>query len=599
FFFPSDTSLHEVSLLSPYDPSRRLTSPDDQQSTLKSWVHVWDEEPGESAALRPKLDSVTTAGIGVLSMDTWRPPLMIGPPATPSKPISETEDHASEMDTFIVAFTFCLGVSGFWKMPVLVTRHGGAFFVACLVMYALLAQPVLYLELILGQFTTSGVTRLYRCFPLFKGVGYMSVMYCFLLAVCQSLREVYAAFYLIHGTGQGMPWSRCRDEWTNCYNPDEDFRLCKDVQGNENATAASDQGHNATSDQSGSHYLANPSVATVSFPAWCVNASRSSSEAYLVDFVWELSEGVHEIGSLKRELLALLTVLWVVLFLICSLSPTSVRVVRKVLALLAALTFVPFFVECIWKHWCLRALRYSFMPDIYKLVDLQVWMDAAEHTMLSLGTCCGLFVLMGSHCKYGTSMERCIISTVAADIIVSQMISVLTYSWIFESRLNQPEISPSVPLFFHQLVTIPQLVLTCKYPKLCCVIIFTALVTAGLSAQASLVQTCVVEVCRAFNFVGNDATMRVLLGVCCLAYCVSIFFCTQAGPHFHVMIEQGLTRNLMFVVALVETLALIWLYGVRRISFDVEYMLRKPASFYWLVTWTFTAPTIALVSCPL
>ncbi|CAN8006145.1 unnamed protein product [Ixodes pacificus] len=282
FYFVADPSLNDAPLWPPYDPNLHRSSLQEHQSTLKSWAHVWDEGREDENVNPLERTAATTARDVVLPVDTWRPPLMSGPTTPPPKTSPETGFYASGMDAFLLVFMFCLGFSGFWKIPVLVTRHGGAFFVACLVMYALLVQPILYLELVLGQFSSSGVTELYRCFPLFTGVGYMSVAYCFLLAVCQSLREVYAALYLVRGVAEGIPWSRCRDEWTSCYDPDNEFRRCKDGQGNGSATTMPNRGNNASSSLVGVLPLSNASVTVGNLSALCIDASRSSSEAYLL-----------------------------------------------------------------------------------------------------------------------------------------------------------------------------------------------------------------------------------------------------------------------------------------------------------------------------
>ncbi|XP_042142893.1 sodium- and chloride-dependent taurine transporter-like [Ixodes scapularis] len=124
------------------------------------------------------------------------------------------------------------------------------------------------------------------------------------------------------------------------------------------------------------------------------------------DYVWELSDGASSIGSFKKELFGFLTILWLALFLLCSRPQTYVREVHKLVSLFAVMAFLPFLFECSFNHLSLQALSYSFLPDIKKLAEKQVWMDAAEHTLLSLGSCCGIVILMGSRCKYGTSMER-------------------------------------------------------------------------------------------------------------------------------------------------------------------------------------------------
>ncbi|KAH7975997.1 hypothetical protein HPB52_007385 [Rhipicephalus sanguineus] len=103
------------------------------------------------------------------SSDSWRPPHMISQTAASHKTSTDSRFHCSRRDTFLVSLGFCLGVSGFWRFPALMAEHGASFLLACVVIYAVMAQPVFYLELAMGQFVGSGVTRLNKCFPLLNG----------------------------------------------------------------------------------------------------------------------------------------------------------------------------------------------------------------------------------------------------------------------------------------------------------------------------------------------------------------------------------------------------------------------------------------------
>lgn len=111
---------------SPYDPNKYPQSLEEQQSTLKSWAHVWADEKKntQDQSLHKSFKSLTT-GCEMPSSDTWRPPLMISQDVPSPKTSSGTIVHASQWDTFLMAFSFCMGISGFWKLPALTAEHGG------------------------------------------------------------------------------------------------------------------------------------------------------------------------------------------------------------------------------------------------------------------------------------------------------------------------------------------------------------------------------------------------------------------------------------------------------------------------------------------
>jgi len=44
------------------------------------------------------------------------------------------------------------------------------------------------------------------------------------------------------------------------------------------------------------------------------------------------------------------------------------------------------------------------------------------------------------------------------------------------------------------------------------------------------------------------------------------------------------------VLAIAELLAVGWIYGVKRICSDIEFMLNVKTSFYWRICWAIVAP---------
>ncbi|XP_070396315.1 sodium-dependent noradrenaline transporter-like isoform X2 [Dermacentor albipictus] len=585
-------------------PQRNLTSPATKEATdagtpalsalsprptrepsmLINVRNVWADEAAAAAAGRLSLGEEAASPRSSAShqeapsSEFWRPRHMISQMAASPKTSTDSRFHCNQRDAFLVSFGFCLGVSGFWRFPALMAEHGASFLLACMVIYVLMAQPVFYLELAMGQFVGSGVTRLNKCFPLLNGIGYVTVWYCFLLASCHSLRVTYAVFFLLYGSAQSVPWSNCRDSWsTDCFTPGTEFLRCKYVQ--QLVQPAVNE----------SEALAQPSG------TYCINASRTPPEAYFTDYVLQRSSGIHEIGAMRFELLVFMTVVWVIVFGVSSQKPDVVHAVYQALSWVAMLCFVPFMVHSTYQHFTIRGLLKILTPDLAVLASSKVWLDAAEHSLFSLGTSSGLVFFLGSRCKYGSCFERCAAWTIVAEMTACDLIALTTCFWVYKPGNTEHEITPAVPFTFRQLVTAAQLVVSCASPTICNALVFTSFVATGLTVNVLLVKTCVAEITAVLNYATSGAYTWTLMVVCGLAYACSIPFCTKGGLYIQNVFEQGIARNLFFIVSLLQVISLVWFYGVLRLCFDLEYMLKDPVGIYWVYCWAFSAPAVLLV----
>ncbi len=53
---------------------------------------------------------------------------------------------------------------------------GGAFLIPYLIVLVLIGRPIYYLEMCLGQFSRYGQVKVWNMAPMFKGVGYGSMV---------------------------------------------------------------------------------------------------------------------------------------------------------------------------------------------------------------------------------------------------------------------------------------------------------------------------------------------------------------------------------------------------------------------------------------
>ncbi|XP_039285863.1 sodium-dependent nutrient amino acid transporter 1 isoform X4 [Nilaparvata lugens] len=114
------------------------------------------------------------------------------------------------LGTVMVILSVTASLGNIVRLPTVVFHNGGGTF---LVVYTILAIvigiPLVFLEVVLGQFCQEGTTKLWRAVPLLKGVGLVKVLTSFLIAIYYPVIMAMSLFYAIW-TGKGpVPFTEC------------------------------------------------------------------------------------------------------------------------------------------------------------------------------------------------------------------------------------------------------------------------------------------------------------------------------------------------------------------------------------------------------
>ncbi|KAL1480084.1 hypothetical protein MTO96_051332, partial [Rhipicephalus appendiculatus] len=121
-------------------------------------------------------------------------------------------DHKA--DFFLSSIGLSAGIGNLWRFPFLVFDNGGgAFLFVYLLVIALVAKPLYYLEMFVGQFSSSGSMSVWAAFPLARGVGATMTVGSLCLALYYNMYLSYALMYIYHSLGAHLPWSGCYSSW--------------------------------------------------------------------------------------------------------------------------------------------------------------------------------------------------------------------------------------------------------------------------------------------------------------------------------------------------------------------------------------------------
>ncbi|TYR81661.1 sodium-dependent transporter [Priestia megaterium] len=121
--------------------------------------------------------------------------------------MSQNEQWTSKIGFILASAGSAIGIGAIWKLPYVAgTSGGGAFFLLFILFTAVIGLPLLLAEFVLGRNTQKEAIRAYEAVApnsLWKGIGYLGVITCFILLSFYSVVGGWILQYLFASvTGQ-------------------------------------------------------------------------------------------------------------------------------------------------------------------------------------------------------------------------------------------------------------------------------------------------------------------------------------------------------------------------------------------------------------
>ncbi|TNM86448.1 hypothetical protein fugu_006678 [Takifugu bimaculatus] len=91
--------------------------------------------------------------------------------------------------------------------------NSGVFLIPYLLIVFVGGIPIFFLEIALGQFMKAGSINVWNIAPLFKGLGYASMVIVFFCNTYYIMVLAWGFYYLIKSFSATLPWSSCDNVW--------------------------------------------------------------------------------------------------------------------------------------------------------------------------------------------------------------------------------------------------------------------------------------------------------------------------------------------------------------------------------------------------
>ncbi|KAG7213955.1 hypothetical protein KM043_003148 [Ampulex compressa] len=506
---------------------------------------------------------------------------------------------SGKMQFFLSIIGYSVGLGNIWRFPYLCQQNGGgAFLIPFFVMLILEGVPLFLIELGLGQRMRQGALGVWNTIhPWLGGIGIASCIVTFFVALYYNVIITWCFYYLFNSLeavtinfGEPLPWAKC---------PEKGGKPVEE----------------------------------------CLKSSETAYFWYRTTL--DAAPSIEEGQTLKWWIVLCLLLSWVVVFFIVMKGIQSSGKVVYFTSMFPYLVLTIFFVRGITLRGASAGLAHMYTPKVKKLLEPTVWLDAATQVFYSFGLAFGSLIAFGS---YNTPDNNCVrdvilvsvcnaFTAVYASVVIFAILGFKAMSNVDKCFAGNKAILFENELISHENITNAEydLVLstlnsstlnitleTCSLsneldnaaegtglafiiftqaivelpgaPFWSC-IFFLMLLALGLGSQIGILEgmLCVIFDIDLFKRIKKQYITGV---VCIVCFFVGLIFCTGAGEYWLKMFDSFAGTIGLVMVALMEMVSVIFVYGHEKFTKDIEEMTGYRPGIYWQVTWRFLAPII-------
>ncbi|XP_039930265.1 sodium- and chloride-dependent transporter XTRP3 isoform X2 [Hirundo rustica] len=519
--------------------------------------------------------------------------------------------------------SYAVGLGNVWRFPYLCQMYGGGgFLIPYLIMLIAEGMPLLYLELAVGQRMRQGSIGAWKIIsPYLCGVGVASVVVSFFLSMYYNVINAWAFWYLFHSFQDPLPWATCPL--------------------NSNRTGYEEECEKTSSTQYFWYRQTlniSPSLETSGSVQW--EQALCLTLAWLVVYLCIL-RGTASTGK--------------VVYVTASL-PYCVLIIYLIrgLTLHGALNGLVYMFTPKGQCWALCGTSWScslvWLLQLEQLSNPKTWISAATQIFFSLGLGFGSLIAFASYNEPSNNCQRHAIIVSLINSTTSIFASIVTFSiygfkatFNYESCINKvillllnafdleegsvtadnlnemkDYLMATYPQEYAQLapqikncsleaeldtavqgtglafIVYSEAIKNMEVPQLYSVLYFFMLLMLGIGSMLGNTAAILTPLTDS-RVIASRFPKEVISGVVCFMNCIiGLIFTLEAGNYwFDIFNDYAATLSLLLIV-LVETIAVCYIYGLRRFEKDLYTMIGRKPNWYWKIMWAFVSPLLII-----
>ncbi|XP_044764940.1 sodium- and chloride-dependent GABA transporter 1 [Coccinella septempunctata] len=499
-------------------------------------------------------------------------------PATKNSTLPGRGTWGSKLDFILSVVGLAIGLGNVWRFPYLCYKNGGgAFLVPYFITLILAGIPMFFMELALGQMLTIGGLGVFKIAPIFKGIGYAAAVMSCWMNIYYIVLLAWAIFYFFMSLRADVPWRTCHNYWNTefCVNP-------------------YDRGSLPCWEQS----YPNNTISKI-----CAVNNHNISITELTDPVkefWErralqISSGIEHVGSIRWELAGTLLLVWIICYFCIWKGVKWTGKVVYFTALFPYVLLTVLLIRGITLPGAMEGIKFYVMPNMSKLRESEVWIDAVTQIFFSYGLGLGTLVALGSYNKFTNNVykDALIVCSVNSSTSVFAGFAIFSIVGFMAHEQQKPveEVAASGPgLAF---LAYPSAVLQLPGSPLWSCLFFLMILLIGLDSQFCTMEGFVTAIIDEWPHLLRRRKEIFIAIVCGLSYLVGLSCISQGGMYvFQILDSYAVSGFCLLFLIFFECTAISWAFGCDRFYDGIKEMIGYYPIKWWKFCWTITTPAI-------
>ncbi|XP_052285937.1 sodium- and chloride-dependent glycine transporter 2-like isoform X2 [Dreissena polymorpha] len=484
-----------------------------------------------------------------------------------------------------------VGLGNVWRFSYLAYENGGAAFViAYLILQILIGKPMYMMELIISQYSGRGPTGIWAMNPSAKGIGIAMGLISLVASIYYNVIIAYTLYYLFASMQKVLPWTKCRDEWLDYGCVEKTTHKLETCTGN----VTLDQGVKCLC--SLTNYTFNEGLSVN-----CTNTTNTAvAELYFYKTVIQKAPNMYpsDMGAPIWQLALCLLLAWIIV-VVCLIK--GIKSSGKVVYFTATFPYVILIILLI--RGCLLdgaidGIKYFIVPEWKKLASLDVWAAAAGQMFFSLSVAFGGILMFGSYNKFKNNVYGDALLISSMDLITSIIAGFVIFANLggMAKQIGVGVKDVAKGGYGLAFVAYPEALSKLPPNQLWSILFFFMLFTLGLDSQFGFLETTLVCIQDEFPRLRKYKT-HMCIGFGVALYLIALPCITPGGDYVVTLMDFFGSDFSVLFIAVCESIAIMWVYGVKRFMKDCEYMLgHAPRPMYfWGFCWSVCAPF--LIGC--
>ncbi|XP_075690506.1 sodium- and chloride-dependent neutral and basic amino acid transporter B(0+)-like [Rhinoderma darwinii] len=500
---------------------------------------------------------------------------------------TERGNWTRKSDYLLSMIGYAVGLGNVWRFPYLAYKNGGgAFLIPYTIMLALAGLPLFFLECSLGQFSSLGPVSVWRVVPILQGVGITMVLITTMVSIYYNVIIAYSLYYMFASFQSVLPWSDCFS-WS-------DDRCSKTIRGKCNVTV-------------------NDNIFTTNL-TWakernytCIDNTTLledldlPSKQYWEKVTLRLSSGMDETGEVVWYLALCLLLAWIIVGASLFKGIKSSGKVVYFTATFPYLVLIILLVRGATLEGAFDGIDYYIgtQSNITKIMDAEVWKDAATQIFFSLSTAWGGLIALSSYNKFHNNCFSDAIIVCVTNCVTSVFAGFAIFSILGHmAHVSEKSVSEVVDSGFGlAFIAYPEALSQLPISPLWSFLFFFMLLTLGLDSQFAMLETIITSIQDAFPLVMKKRRIPITIGCCCVLFLLGLVCVTQAGIYWVNLIDYFCGGWAILFAAVLELIGICWIYGANEFIKDIEMMIGKKHWSFWLWwrgCWMFVSPVLLM-----